>query len=103
MLAPTELQLEPDDVLDKVALTAIATAFHWQSELDSGKYMSQRQLARAKGLHYAVVWRQLKLIHLDPYIIKKLLNGRQPSGFSIYEMMDALPLKWEEQRKRFGF
>jgi hypothetical protein len=103
VLAPPEPDLSEDDGLDRTALTAIATAFHWQDELESGKYPSQRQLAAAKGLHYSVVRRQLKLAFLDPYIIRQILKGRQPSGFSIVKTMHGLPLKWEDQRRKLGF
>lgn len=103
LLAPLELQQEPEDVVDRKALVAIATAFHWQSQLDSGKYTSMRQLAADKGVHHSYVWKVLKLIHLDPFIIRMLLDGRQPSGFSISEVMSGFPLKWEDQRRHFGF
>lgn len=103
VLAPTELRQLPDDIADLKALTAIATAFHWQAQLDSGKYSSLRRLAADKGVHHSYVWKLLKLVYLDPYIIRQLLDGRQPSGFSISEVLRYLPFKWEEQRTRFGF
>lgn len=103
LLAPPELQEEPDDLVDRKALVAIATAFHWQAQLDSGKYASMRELADDKGVHHSYVWKVLKLVHLDPRIIRMLLDGRQPSGFSISEVMSGFPLKWEDQRRFFGF
>lgn len=103
VLAPNDFSPQQDDCLDRVALTAIATALHWQAELDAGKYSSQRQLADAKGIHKSVVRRQLKLVFLDPFIVRQILDGRQPSGFSICRVMASLPLKWEDQRRKFGF
>jgi hypothetical protein len=92
-----------DDGLDRVALTAIATAFHWQEEMAQGKYRSLRRMAIAKDIYPAVLIRQMKLVFLDPYIIRQLLDGRQPSGFSICKVMASLPLNWEDQRRKFGF
>ena len=103
VLAPPDWNTQPDDGLDKVALTAIATALHWQAELEGGKYPSQRRMAAAKGIHFSVVQRQMRLAFLDPFIIRQLLDGRQPSGFSICKVMASLPLKWEDQRRKFGF
>jgi hypothetical protein len=91
------------DPLDHKALKAVATALSWQAELEVGKYNSHRELAEAKGFHHSYVWRVLRLIYLDPSIIKALLQGQQPSGFSITQVMTGLPLSWEEQRKVFGF
>ncbi len=103
MLAPVDLQDEPEDVVDQKALTAIATAFHWQAQLDSGQYPSMRALAAAKGIHHSYAWKMIKLTFVDPYIIRQLLDGRQPSGFSISRMLRGLPLRWEDQRDYFGF
>lgn len=103
VLAPPDLDMPIDDCLDRKALTTIATAFHWQAELDSGKYRTRMHMAQSKGINRRAMQRQLRLVYLDPYIIRRLLDGRQPSGFSIYRVMETLPLNWEEQRKAYGF
>lgn len=104
MFAPTELWDEPKEVVDRKALTAIATAFHWQAQMDNGTFSSQRALAAAKGVHPSYVWKLCKLIFLDPYIIRQLLDGRQPSGFNISEVLDGgMPLRWDDQRQVYGF
>lgn len=103
VLAPDNPQQPVEDVYDRGALNLIATAFLWHQQLESGKYRTQRALAQAKGIHHSYVWKILKLVFLDPYIIRQLLNGRQPSGFSISEVFRHMPLRWEDQRRAFGF
>lgn len=103
IMAPVDLQDEPEDTVDRKALTAIASAFLWQAQIDNGQYRSVRALAAAKGIHPSYAWKIIKLALLDPFIIRQLLDGRQPSGFSICKLMRGFPLKWEDQRRVFGF
>lgn len=92
-----------EPIIDHKALQAIATAFEWYDELSAGTFTSYRELADAKGVHHSYVWKMLKLPHLAPSIIADLLNGKQPSGFSITKVMQGMPASWKEQRKLFGF
>lgn len=103
VLAPHADTDSLDEVVDRVALTAIANGFHWQAMLENGTYRNLLELAKAKGIDPAYVRKVVNLAYLDPFIIRKLLDARQPSGFTIYREFGRLPIAWDEQRRWFGF
>ena len=46
--------------------------------------------------------RLLRLTLLAPDIQEAILEGRQPKGMQLEELMGAMPGAWEEQRERFA-
>lgn len=89
--------------LDKKAIITLATAHKWRDMLNAGQYKNYRDLAEGEQVHHSYVWRMLKLTYLAPSIIIDILDGRQPSSFSVTEVMKGVPLYWQEQRDLFGF
>jgi hypothetical protein len=51
----------------------------------------------------AYVCRLLPLTCLAPDIVEALLDGRQPKGLRLVEMLGNGPLDWYEQRRAWGF
>ena len=47
--------------------------------------------------------RILKLTTLAPDIIEAILNGEEPAGLSLAQLIRAFPMDWEQQRALFGF
>jgi len=48
--------------------------------------------------------RILNLTLLAPDIIEAILDGKEPSGFSIAKLTrHEIPVHWEEQRRVYGF
>ncbi len=45
----------------------------------------------------------LWLALLAPDVVEAILDGRQPKGLRLAEMLGNGPLAWEEQRRIFGF
>jgi hypothetical protein len=45
----------------------------------------------------------LPLTCLAPNIIEAILDGRQPKGLRLAEMLGNGPLSWNAQRERLGF
>jgi hypothetical protein len=45
----------------------------------------------------------LPLTCFAPDIVKAILDGRQPKGLRLAEMLGNGPLAWKEQRARLGF
>jgi hypothetical protein len=54
------------------------------------------------GVTHAYVCRLLPLTCLAPGIVEALLDGRQPKGLRLADMLGNGPLAWEEQRRAFG-
>jgi hypothetical protein len=44
-----------------------------------------------------------RLTCLAPDIVEAILDGRQPKGLRLAEMLGNGPLAWEEQRSAWGF
>ena len=56
----------------------------------------------ARGVTVAYVCRLLPLTCLAPEIIEAILDGRQPKGLRLAEVLGNGPLAWDEQRARWG-
>ena len=46
--------------------------------------------------------RVLRLTLLAPDIVEAILDGRQPEGMRLADLLDGFPLEWEGQRKSFA-
>ncbi|NLF32877.1 MAG: hypothetical protein GX591_18570 [Planctomycetes bacterium] len=73
-----------------------------RKQLDSGEYASPDDLAQAAGVDRTYVGRMLRLTSLAPDIIEAILRGREPEGMSLEKLRKDLPVRWEEQRRRWG-
>jgi hypothetical protein len=60
-------------------------------------------LAEQQGATAAYVCRLLPLTCLAPDIVEAILDGRQPKGLRLTEMLGNGPLDWKEQRTNWGF
>src|ERR687892_1350308 len=56
-----------------------------------------------EGVTDAYVCRLLPLTCLAPDIVEALLDGRQPKGLRLAEVLGNAPLAWKEQRDLWGF
>lgn len=78
-------------------VSALAKAYRWQQELESGEYASLEDLATANGVDRTYVGRMLRLNSLSPAVVEMILNGNEPSGISLARMRRELPIAWSEQ------
>ena len=60
-------------------------------------------LAEQEGVTDAYVCRLLPLTCLAPDIVEAILDGRQPKGLRLAEMLGNEPLDWDEQRVYWYF
>jgi hypothetical protein len=84
----------PDETLVK----ALVRAHRWRRWIESGRAESITDLAEQEGVTDAYVCRLLPLTCLAPGIVEAILDGRQPGGVRLSEMLGNGPLEWEEQR-----
>ena len=88
---------------DEALIRALARAHRWKRLLDHGKYRSAADLAEAEGVTRSFVNRLLRLTLLAPDITEAILDGRQPKGMQLEDIVRTLPIGWDEQRRRlFG-
>jgi hypothetical protein len=83
-----------DETLNK----ALVRAHRWRRRIESGQAKSITDLAEQEGVTDAYVCRLLPLTCLAPDIVEAILDGRQPKGLRLTEMLGNGPLGWEEQR-----
>ena len=77
-------------------------AHRWAYDLAAGKVSSAREIARGHGLCHLYVGKLLPLAFLAPDLVQAIVDGRQPRGLSISNLLaEPLPLSWAEQRARF--
>jgi len=86
--------------VQKQLAIAVARAHRWQALLDQGRYQSMNDLADAAGLDRAYVRRLLNLTLLSPDLVRAILDGTEPEGLSLAQLMDGVPERWEEQERR---
>jgi hypothetical protein len=60
-------------------------------------------LAEQESVTDAYICRLLPLTCLAPDIVEAILDGRQPKGLRLAEILGTGPVAWDEQRARSGF
>ncbi|MEZ6094374.1 MAG: hypothetical protein R3C03_09075 [Pirellulaceae bacterium] len=78
-------------------VAAIAKAYAWQAQLDSGEYATLEELANANKVDRTYVGHILRLTSLSPQIVEQVLTGNEPSGISLRQLRRGVPLLWSEQ------
>jgi DNA-binding transcriptional regulator YhcF (GntR family) len=87
------LSTEPE--IDNTLVKAIARAYRWQRMLESGAYATVRELAKSERINPSYVSRLLALTLLPPAELEAILDGRQPEGLTLKELMRGVPIEWE--------
>lgn len=71
---------EQDEIPEPDALlTAVARAFRWQEQIESGEVASVSALAKREGVDEAYIRRQLRLALQAPSVVASLTNGAMPT------------------------
>lgn len=80
-----------------VLVSALAKAYRWQDQLESGEFAGLEDLAKANGVDRTYVGRILRLTSLAPAIVERILSGDEPEGISLRRLQKGLPFVWTEQ------
>ena len=65
--------------------------------LESGEVKSLRQIAEREKLDLRYIRRMVRLTSLSPYIVEAILDDALPSGSSLFDFSNEVPLLWAEQ------
>jgi hypothetical protein len=84
---------------DDILIKALVREHRWRRRIESGQTRSITDLAEQEGVTIAYVCRLLPLTCLAPNIVEAILDGRQPKGLRLAELLGNGPLAWEEQRR----
>ena len=72
---------------DNALVKALARAFRWRRMLDTGVHATIEDLAKAKGIGKTYVSQVLRLTLLAPEIVEAILDGRQPAGLQLDDLL----------------
>jgi hypothetical protein len=84
--------------VDNALVKAIARAFRWQKMLETSRYGTIKEIARAEKINPSYVSRVLRLTLLAPDLVEALMGGRQTSTMSLRDLMKPFPIEWDRQR-----
>ena len=89
--------------IDNTMVKALARAHRWKKLLDTGDYPTVQDLAEAEKINPSYIARILRLTLLAPDIVEAILDGRQPVGLQLDDLLMPFPVGWEEQREQIRF
>jgi len=65
--------------------------------LDVGVCGTIEELARRERVNRGYMSRVLRLTLLAPDIVEAILDGRQPEGMRLEDLLDGFPVEWDSQ------
>ena len=83
--------------VENALIKAIARVYRWRRVIESGKFASITELAKAEKVNQSYACRLLRLTLLSPDVIVTILDGRLNPAPTVNELMKPLPLLWAEQ------
>jgi hypothetical protein len=98
VLAPDGAPVPPAaPYVDSTLVKAIARAFRWQKMLETGRYATIKEIAKAEKINPSYVSRVLRLTLLAPATVEAILDGRANTAPTLAEAMDPFPVEWRLQ------
>jgi hypothetical protein len=97
VVTPDGAEWAPRPRVDNAMVKALARAFWWRKMLDEGVHATLEDLAKAKGVNATYVSRILRLTLLAPEIVDAILDGRQPAGTGLDDLLKSFPVDWTMQ------
>ena len=83
---------------DPALLKALARAFRYQRLLDEGRYVSISEMAAAERVERGYLGSLLRLTLLGPDLVEEILDGRQPHGLGLPQLLAGIAPVWSDQR-----
>ena len=84
--------------IDSTLVKAVVRAHRWRDMLESGRYSTVRDLAKAESINESYLSRVLRLTLLAPVIIQSILEGQQPVGLELDGLLGPIPQNWAQQQ-----
>jgi hypothetical protein len=89
--------------IDQELILALARARSWTRALRQGEFIDTAQIAQCFALSNPHVRQLLRFTYLAPHIVEAIVEGRQPSIWTVKLLLKGIPLDWVDQRAPFGF
>ena len=97
--APPELRAEAMNPMQKV----LVQGMRFRNAIEAGEAKSVSDLARKARMERVFLFHSLEMVNLAPDIVKAILDGSVPDGFTLSRLRKGIPDDWDEQRREFGF
>ena len=65
--------------------------------LESGRYATVRDLAKAEAINESYLGRILRLTLLSPTLTKAILEGKQPAALELDDLLKQFTVEWAKQ------
>jgi hypothetical protein len=82
---------------DPHVLRAIARAWKWRRQLETGAASTIQDIAAAEKVSDRFVSRMMRLAYLSPDVLEELIIRRAPPALSLSELMAVAQRPWTEQ------
>ena len=97
ILPPDEVTLRDGRAQDPHVLRAIARAWNWRRQLESGAASTIQDIAAAEKVSDRFVSRMMRLAYLSPEVLEHLVIRRVPPALSLNDLVAVADRPWAEQ------
>jgi DNA invertase Pin-like site-specific DNA recombinase len=103
LVIPTETASDEAGQRNESLIRFLTRGRRWYRQITSGEVSSIQAIAKAENVTERYVARVLRGSLLAPDLMQRILDGRQPVGLTVRQLLDPPPMDWAEQRRYFGF
>jgi hypothetical protein len=97
ILPPDDLTLRDGRAQDPHVLRAIARAWNWRRQLETGAAATIQDIAAAEKISDRFVSRMMRLAFLSPEVLEHLIITRVPPALSLNDLAAVADRSWAEQ------
>lgn len=97
ILPPDDVTLRDGRAQDPHVLRAVARAWSWRRQLESGAASTIQDIAATEKLSDRFVSRMMRLAFLSPEVLEHLVIRRVPPALSLADLVAVAERPWAEQ------
>jgi len=97
ILPPDDMDQRDGRAQDPHVLRAIARAWSWRRQLETGAASTIQDIAAAEKVSDRFVSRMMRLAYLSPEVLEHLVIRRVPPALSLNDLVAVADQPWEEQ------
>ncbi len=97
ILPPDDVTLQDGRAQDPHVLRAIACAWSWRRQLETGAASTLQDIAAAEKVSDRFVSRMMRLAYLSPEVLEHLVIRRVPPALSLNDLVAVADRPWAEQ------
>jgi hypothetical protein len=83
--------------VDNTIVKAIVRAHRWRDMLESGRYATVRDLAKAEAINESYLGRILLLTLFSPTLPEAILERKQPAALQLDDLLKQFTVEWDKQ------